>query len=736
MTELKEGLLDKYLYVDGKKFIGQLVKKKECQYEKTTNFKRKTKEEYISIYDSKQKNGQRSITPLKQVPGDEFILIDDLAPLGKNIERNFEETYINKLVLNSVNKYKYLILKILSGIYFDKETKFICEDMNGDIINISINDAEKYFSVNSFNALEKEIFKLGKYMIVIEPNYGLFDSSGLDEIKINSPNETILFEDKEELNNFLSLNKNISPENYKLLGNMMIKNHFYEKAIYYYTYALKLNKNKNDENLDIKLYSNLSEAYIKYGYYTKTIENADLCLNVINELMKNNEKDNTLRLQKLRILYRKLKALVILRKFPEANEILFNKSENNPNKDIMEDFLKLAQVKELLEKVKIGYKNTLGIYDYIKMIKEEQNNLELDSYGDYLNPKIEIKYEKGKGIKMTAKEKINIGELLIVEKSLSFSKNNNYDDDIEDKTVSKDNPKVIVEIEMFNKLCLKLKKAPLDYEKFYYLFDGKNLDQDLNERKKYCEEQDKGLRNLEHFKINQAICLNKYGLGRDILFYKESGVGVWGYASFFNHDCLPNTEHFGIGDYYFGYCIRGIDKGEEITTRYVLASESYQERQKTILENWRFNCKCQLCQYQAKKNDFQYDSYMKLFDKPYNEIPQKNADSLEEYLEKNKKKYSCYEIANAYLKLQDYYYNKRIFNKAKKCSELITKYADGKNYNFQLNNLYKKLLCATHSKSNEFLIVYGDIIGYLEKYTPLNSEVIQYLFRSVSNCFA
>ena len=736
MIELKEGLLDKYFYVDGKKFIGQLVKKKECQYEKTTNFKRKTKEEYFSIYDSKQKNGQRSITPLKQVPGDEFILIDDYAPLGKNIERNFEETYINKLVLNSVNKYKYLILKILSGIYFDKETKFICEDMNGDIINISINDAEKYFSVNSFNALEKEIFKLGKYMIVIEPNYGLFDSSGLDEIKINSPNETILFEDKEELNNFLSLNKNISPENYKLLGNMMIKNHFYEKAIYYYTYALKLNKNKNDENLDIKLYSNLSEAYIKYGYYTKTIENADLCLNVINELMKNNEKDNTLRLQKLRILYRKLKALVILRKFPEANEILFNKSENNPNKDIMEDFLKLAQVKELLEKVKIGYKNTLGIYDYIKMIKEEQNNLELDSYGDYLNPKIEIKYEKGKGIKMTAKEKINIGELLIVEKSLSFSKNNNYDDDIEDKTVSKDNPKVIVEIEMFNKLCLKLKKAPLDYEKFYYLFDGKNLDQDLNERKKYCQEQDKGLRNLEHFKINQAICLNKYGLGRDILFYKESGVGVWGYASFFNHDCLPNTEHFGIGDYYFGYCIRGIDKGEEITTRYVLASESYQERQKTILENWRFNCKCQLCQYQAKKNDFQYDSYMKLFDKPYNEIPQKNADSLEEYLEKNKKKYSCYEIANAYLKLQDYYYNKRIFNKAKKCSELITKYADGKNYNFQLNNLYKKLLCATHSKSNEFLIVYGDIIGYLEKYTPLNSEVIQYLFRSVSNCFA
>ena len=60
---------------------------------------------------------------------------------------------------------------------------------------------------------------------------------------------------------------NPTSENYKLLGNLMIKNHFYEKAIYYYKEAIKLNK--NDPKLEIILYSNLSEAYIKYGYYTK-----------------------------------------------------------------------------------------------------------------------------------------------------------------------------------------------------------------------------------------------------------------------------------------------------------------------------------------------------------------------------------------------------------------------------------------------------------------------------------
>ena len=91
---------------------------------------------------------------------------------------------------------------------------------------------------------------------------------------------------------------------------------------------------------------------------------------------------------------------------------------------------------------------------------------------------------------MVAKEKISIGELLVAEKSLTFSKSDV--DEKEDKIVSTDNPKVIAEIEMFNKLYFKLIKCPLDYEKFYYLYDGRNLDQDLNERKKYAEEQDKG----------------------------------------------------------------------------------------------------------------------------------------------------------------------------------------------------------------------------------------------------
>ena len=740
MENLKEGLVDKYLYNDkGYKFIGQVVKKDEFQYKTVNNFTRKDKQYYISMHNSKVEKFPKALQKIKEVPTDVFILIEKYNPLGKNLEKNYEEININKLILNSVNARKYLILKIISKIYINKSTNFICEDSNNDAINLSINDCEKYFKAKSFDMLENEIFSEGKYIIVLEPNYGIFESEpDIDQIRIASPNEIIILKDKDELNYFLDKHKNPTVENYKLLGNLMITKKVYEKALFYYTTGISLNQNKNNDNMDIILHSNLSEAYYQYGYFSKCIENADYCLNKVTKLKEkkrdDNKNDTFLIQQKIKNLFRKIKALVSLRKFKEAYEILFVNSETNPNKDILTDLLKLDQIKNMTNLIKNGYENTLGRFDFIKMLKEEKINFDLENkYGDYLNPKIEIKYEKGKGIKMCAKEKINIGELLIVEKSIVYSREEDINEK-NDSTVSADNPKVIAELELFNKLALKLKKAPLDNEKFYYLTDGRNLDQDLNERKKYLEDQDKGKIDIEHFKVNQVICLNKYGNKRYIIYEQDLGAGLWGYPSFFNHDCLPNTNHFGIGDYYIGFSIAEIEKGEEITVTYCDCKNEYKKRQSTILENWRFKCCCQLCKYQEKKNDSEYNNYIKLFNDNWDEISDKQAKNFQEFLEKNKKKLSCYELANGYLLLQDYYYiKKRDFATVQKLSELISKYADGKNFSFQLTNLYKLFLSFSASNNNQCLVIYGKIINYLKKYSPLTEEEINFFIRNALN---
>ena len=729
MTELKEGFLDKYIDIDGKKFVGQIIKKPEYQYKTVSNFQRKPKEEYISIHKSKFK--KYKIPKLsKDIPTDTFIGVDKYYAYGKNIESDYVKININQLALNSVNAKKYMILTIVSGIYIDKDKgcNFICEDPNKDVVFVLIKGSELYFDATSYNMLEKNVYTKGKYIAIIEPNYGIFESD-YDEIKIDSPNEIIIFNDKGELDYFKDKSTNISPENYKLLGNMMLGNKFYEKAIFYYNKAINLNG--ADDNMDIILHSNLAEAYIKYGYYSRCIQNSDYCLNKINKLKKDN-KDDFLTQQKMKNLFRKIKALVSLRNFKEAYEILYNKSENNPNKDIIDDFLKMDQLKDYTDIIKNGFQNTLGHFDFKKMLQEEKVNFDFQTFGDYLSPKIEIKSEKGKGIKMIAKEKINQGELLIVEKAIVYT-TKEYDDHDYETKVSKDNPKIVAELEMFNILNTNLRKAPLDTEKFYYLFDGKNLTQDLNERRQYLLDQESGKIDLDYFKVNQVICLNKYGSGRDILINKHLCSGVWGYASFFNHDCLPNTAHFGIGSYYIGFCINEIEKGEEITTKYSDPKDPYKVRQKELLENWRFNCKCQLCRYQEKKLDPEYERFIELLDKPAKEVSINTAKLFEEYLEKNKKRFTCFDMSKGYLKLEQYYSLVKDISNTKKCSEIITKYSKGKNYFFQQSNLYLLFMCVISIHSDEFFLLYKEVINFLEKYLPLSSEDIQYFFKNQLN---
>ena len=135
----------------------------------------------------------------------------------------------------------------------------------------------------------------------------------------------------------------------------MIKKMFYEKAIYYYNEGIKLNK--NDDNLDIILHSNLSEAYFKYQYFTKAIQNSDYCLNKLNNLLKTDNNNNKFLIQqKTKALYRKIKGLFSLRKFKEAYELLFNKSKDNPNQDIINDFLKLDEIKKMIDIIIISKK--------------------------------------------------------------------------------------------------------------------------------------------------------------------------------------------------------------------------------------------------------------------------------------------------------------------------------------------------------------------------------------------
>ena len=706
------------------------------------NFFRTTKDEYINMHNlniEKRKSELNIAEPMNNLQIESLIDLENYNPLGKNIEKNFQELKIQDLKINSVHKKKFLVLKIISKLLVVKSTNFLAEDSNKDIIHVSIYGSEKYFNVNSWEKLENDIYCEGKYVIIIEPFYKIY-MSGSDGLRVESPNEIIIFNNENEINPFLSKirNNKLTSENYKLLGNLMLKNNFYEKALFYYEEAIKLNNKNND--MDIILHSNLSEAYLKYGYFTKCIKNADYCLNKINKLLnenKNNSKynDNFLQQQYLKALYRKIKGLISLRRFKEAYKMLFNDSENENElkKTMIKEFLNLEEIKNKINIIKNGYENNLGHFNFQKMLEDEKIEFDLKNYGDYLNEKIEINFEKGKGIKLTANAKVNIGELILVEKSLAFTREKGKKMFERIEKESNNEPSIIDEIELFNKLAEKMLRAPLDNEKFYYLYDGRNLGENIFQRKAYLNDQETGKIKLTKKKVNNVIFHNKYGTGRFFLYFNEICSGVWGYASLINHDCLPNTKYLGIGDFYVLFCIKEIEKGEEITTSYYDNSVPFKERQEQLLNCWGFKCKCQLCNYQNKRNVSDYDYFIKLFsniknNEQKNVVTLKSAQKFEHFLDKNKKNYSCYELANGYLRLETYYSELKDYNKIKTISDLVTKYADGKNYLFQLKNLYNIYLGFIQSKNRndkELFVLSQNINEFLKKYTPFTTDEIK-----------
>ena len=709
-------------------------------------FQRKSREEIISSHNFNIKMAkEHSSSSTNFIKFNNVMELGTYNPLGKNLQEDFKEIKIKNLEIKSSHPKKYLILKIISKTLLVDSLNFIGEDSNKDVINIAVYDAEKYYNIKGWDELENKVFTEGKYLIVIEPLYTLCTCPcGYDKIRIESPNEIIIFDTMEEMYNFLDKIKpeNLSPENYKIIGNLMMKKKLYEKAIFYYEKVVKESNYKIDDNLDIIIHSNLSEAYYKFGYFSKCIQNADYCLDKINELIKDKIQTSSdfLFQQKLKALYRKIRGLISLRKFKESYEILFKdeNENNNINKDIIKELLNFGEMKDIINIIKEGNENNLGHFDFQKMIEDETINFYLVNYGDYLNPKLEFQFEKDKGIKMVAKEDINLGELILVEKALACKENRKEKGRIGVINLKKlKNNDPSEEIDLFMELAQKVTKYPLDNEKFYYLYDGKNLNEDINQRKKYLENQINGKILINNEKVNNVIDNNTYQIGRNFGFFNSVSFGIWGYASLINNDCLPNTMYMGIGDFFILFSTEEIRKGEEITCNYDNFSLTFKDRQKELLNSWGFKCKCKLCEYQEKNNYSDYDNFIKLFYPNANvNISPEIIGAFEKFLKENEKNYSSYDLANAYLQLENLSSQSKDLSITKKYSDLVTKYTEEKHYLFKLTNIYNIFLCYLGSKSQkECFDSMKNIADFISKNSPFTTEEINcFIIDNIQKC--
>ena len=593
------------------------------------------------------------------------IPIDDYDYCNFNfISNNHKEIFIKDFFTKAEKNFrynnKYLIGKIISDVYYDEFFYFLIEDKNKDIIAISIFHFEKNFYPINIENLEKTYLSIGKHILFINP---WFTFEHYYEIVSLTTNEFIIFDDFGSLNSFINENNNIKTSNdYKKLGDYMIKKKLYLKAIFYYEKAININNNENEL---IKIYSNLALAFLNYGYYTKSIKYCDMAFELLSKIILNKNTTNVILNDcvdniKPKIFYRKLMSLYKFRKFIQClNHISKYKNDSTIIKLINNN----ENIQEIIKDIEIKKTNELGVFNFSEMLLDENKNFYLNN-PDYISNKIEITYDNIKGLKIKTKSKISKGELILVEKAIVSKK---YENSVERRkklelglselSSKKESP--TENLEVIDQLIEKINKYPEDNEIFFMLYDETNKNENMQQRKNNKK------KTIINFR--SVFDSNKYTASRNFLFSNQKGFGLWGIASIFNHSCNANINTFTIGDMMICFAVKNIEKDEELYTMYTPNTNSYITRKEKCQYNWGFDCTCDLCLYDKNKlynnqniiemknknyfekkletfYDFGYDIYLH---RKYN----KDFENFENFLNNNKNEMIWFELANGYFVL-------------------------------------------------------------------------------------
>ena len=653
----------------------------------------------------------------------------------KSFDNKMKPITVKEMTMGTTYKDRYIKLEIVTDLIMMTSIMFLGKDDNGDLVLIAIYNFENHYGTKDYKRLSY-IFQKGKYILVLEPFYKMF-GSGEDGIRIEDPNEIIIFDDKEWVNKFL--NAENKEESFKLFHDDDDKNYddLYKEAhkalcIENYNTALvhfiKLKSLKPEE---IKFDMKIAECYFGIPYYNKVIEK---CNEILNRKDINDGNEDKFHLNALKL---KVKSLLKLKKTKEAKEEL-DKYIEIVEKNKKEFF-------EIEEEIKNKMKNMNGEFDFGELYHMSKESLNINT-GEYVNKKLEIKFDSYKGISVYTKEKLQKGELLIVSKAIVASDPKKKEDK-KNQYIKFDNPEkeeyertgmplVYKEKEDLEEiLSYKLSNYPEDFNEFLYLFDGKNKNMNLEEREKN--------KKTDLRKIQNVIKYNSLML---YLFDMPISNGLWYYPSLFNHSCIPNCLHFGFGDILIIISINDIDSNSELFINYYFNDMLYDARQNFLKETYNFVCNCELCRYEKNKlkesnEKKELEEYIKklndaifgIGDKFEMKLNQKEIGKMVKFIEKNKKTFSCYEKSVLYIKCATIM---KFFDPylAYEYLEKALKYSENRNFYYEKLTLSLMYIYARDLRSEARLQFAGNKFReFWEKYFPGQKKFIDILIDGYLN---
>ena len=145
---------------------------------------------------------------------------------------------IKDLKLEETHFGKYIILKIIELPFKRNAILFALGDEFDNVIFFSLYNFEKKQILSSYEDLDK-IFSIDKYILIYEPYYKIFQSLSTG-IRVDDPDEIIIFDNLNDIKSFIELNKNSTDEEFKNIGNKQMSEGNYKNAIISYAINTKL----------------------------------------------------------------------------------------------------------------------------------------------------------------------------------------------------------------------------------------------------------------------------------------------------------------------------------------------------------------------------------------------------------------------------------------------------------------------------------------------------------------
>ena len=216
----------------------------------------------------------------------------------------------------------------------------------------------------------------------------------------------------------------------------------------------------------------------------------------------------------------------------------------------------------------------------------------------YIGRNTDVKNSSGKGRGLYAARDLAAGELIMCEKAFCVVWDHEptvmtaMTYDVRDERIR------VSPVGLSKAILQKLLSNPSQVEKFMNLYgDYQGVEQDRN---MFTTKDGKAV--VDVFRVQDIVLRNAFGLGNPFgeAGARSASTGIWLYASYINHSCIPNTKIAYIGDLMMLRATRAITAGEELFHAYD-ASSDYDTRQAALMNTWGFQCACPLCE--AEKAD-------------------------------------------------------------------------------------------------------------------------------------